>query len=208
MWGQLGLGDPASRGVSPGQMGDNLPAVDLGTGKTAVAIAAYGPSCAILNDGSIKCWGHNYYGALGLGDTQNRGDDPGEMGDNLPAVDLGAGKTAIAIGAGVFHTCALLSDNRVKCWGGNDFGQLGLGDTLHRGDNPGEMGDNLPAVDLGPGITPLAIAAGTYGTCALLNGGRAKCWGDNSAGQLGLGDTNARGDNPFEMGGSLPFTPP
>ena len=46
-------------------------------------------SCAILYGGVIKCWGRNEYGQLGLGDTSNRGDGPGEMGDNLPVVDLG-----------------------------------------------------------------------------------------------------------------------
>ena len=67
-------------------MGDNLPAVDLGAGMKALAIAAVGASCALLEGGRLKCWGHNVEGELGLGDTNNRGDVPGEMGDNLPFV--------------------------------------------------------------------------------------------------------------------------
>jgi hypothetical protein len=71
------------------------------------------------------------------------------MGDNLPAIDLGTGRTATAIAAGKWHTCALLDNSSVKCWGSGDQGRLGQGDTNRRGDNAGEMGDNLSAVDLG-----------------------------------------------------------
>src|SRR5262249_38128690 len=142
-------------------------------------------TCALLADGRVKCWGWNDFGQLGLGDTQMRGDNPGEMGDNLPAVDLGAGKKAVALTGGDSHHCALLSDGSVKCWGRNLEGELGLGDTNNRGDNPGEMGDNLPAVDLGAGKTAVAIDAGGYCSCALLNDGSVKCWGGNFSGQLG-----------------------
>ena len=56
-------------------------------------------------------------GALGLGDIQTRGDDDDEMGDFLPAVSLGANLTATAIACGGAHTCALLSNGQLKCWG-------------------------------------------------------------------------------------------
>src|SRR3546814_20282370 len=86
-------------------MGDNLPTVDLGTGRTAVAIAAgFTHTCALLDDGSLKCWGAGKDGQLGLGDTTNRGYGPSEMGDNLPTVDLGTDRTAVAIAAGVSYT--------------------------------------------------------------------------------------------------------
>ena len=85
----------------------------------------------------------NDYGQLGHGHTSSRGL-VGEMGDNLDALDLGPGRTAKMIGAGAGHTCAVLDDDSVKCWGRNDYGQLGLGDTSTRGDSPGEMGDSMP----------------------------------------------------------------
>lgn len=203
--GQLGLGHIANRGVGAGQMGDNLPSVDLGTGKTATAIAAGGShTCARLNDYSVKCWGDNNDGQLGLGDAGNRGDNAAEMGDNLPSVDLGTGKTATAIAVGGEHTCALLNGGTVKCWGGSYYGQLGLGETADRGDQAAEMGDNLPPVDLGTGKTTTALVAGDRHTCALLNDGTVKCWGYNNFGELGLGDTEVRGDGPAEMGDNLP----
>jgi cysteine-rich repeat protein len=202
--GQLGLGDTSYRGDEAGEMGDALPAVDLGAGKTAQALAVGGfHTCALLQDGTVKCWGENNYGQLGLGDQLNRGDKPGQMGDALPTVDLGAGKTAQALAAGHFHTCALLQDGTVKCWGENNYGQLGLGDQLNRGDKPGQMGDALPIVDLGAGKTAQALAAGGSHTCALLQDGTVKCWGENYLGQLGLGDKSSRGDEAGEMGDTL-----
>ena len=131
-----------------------------------------------MDDDSVKCWGGNYNGQLGLGDTNSRGDESNEMGDNLPAVNLGTGRTAKAIATGELHTCALLDDDSVKCWGGNHRGQLGLGDTNSRGDESNEMGDNLPAVNLGTGRTAKAIATGGYHTCALLDNDSVKCWGE------------------------------
>lgn len=203
--GQLGLGDTASRGDADGEMGGSLPVVDLGTDRTATALSANdGHTCALLDTGSVKCWGRNTSGELGLGDRGNRGDDAGEMGDDLLPVDLGADRTATAIAVGEVHTCAILDDGTVKCWGGNSKGQLGLGDSANRGDDAGEMGDALLPVDLGTGRTATAIAAGGEQTCALLDDATVKCWGANDSGQLGLGDTANRGDELGEMGYDLP----
>jgi alpha-tubulin suppressor-like RCC1 family protein len=130
-------------------MGDNLPAVDVGTGRTASALTGGSyHSCAILDNGSVKCWGANWYGQLGLGDSSHRGVSGGEMGDNLPALDFGSGRTAVEMALGDSHSCAMLDNGATKCWGRNFAGQLGLGDTNSRGDAPNQMGDNLPAIDL------------------------------------------------------------
>ena len=120
---------------------------------------------------------------------------------------MGTGRTATAIAAGKYHNCALLDNSSIKCWGSNNAGQLGLGDTNNRGADPDggdQMGDNLLSVDLGTGRTARGITAGDNQTCAILDNALIKCWGSNTAGQLGLGNTSNRGDNSSEMGDNLP----
>jgi alpha-tubulin suppressor-like RCC1 family protein len=204
--GQLGQGSHFNRGDDALEMGTYLSAVPLGNGRTAVQLAAgLSHTCARLDDGSVKCWGNNYFGQLGQGNQFNRGDDLYETGNFLSAIALGNGRTATSITAGYSHTCALLDNGTIKCWGRNDFGQLGLGDPDDRGDNAGEMGNNLPSVSFGWVLSPPAtVAAGGNHTCALL-GTNLRCWGLNSAGQLGLGDSITRGDHSNEMGNSLPI---
>ncbi|MEP7049776.1 MAG: hypothetical protein ABJB12_05460 [Pseudomonadota bacterium] len=207
--GELGLGDTENRGEKAGEMGDALPAVDLGSGRKALAVAVGGShACALLDQGQVKCWGTSESGALGLGGVTSRGSLPSEMGDQLPAVDLGTGRTAVAIAAGDEGTCALLDNATLKCWGLND-GALGLGDTRARGAMPGEMGDQLPALDLGTGVKVASVHIGYSFRCALTGSGRIKCWGLNSIGQLGRNDPvfdpGPFGDSPGEMGDALPF---
>jgi len=120
----------------------------------------------------------------------------------LSPINLGTDRTAAAIAAGNFHTCAILDNSSIKCWGFNASGQLGQGDTSTV--DGGDLGDSLPAVDLGHGRTARAITAGDNHTCVVLDNTSVKCWGSNTAGQLGLGDTNNLGDNSSEMGDNLP----
>ena len=181
--GQLGTGVKFDRD-RPTDMGDNLGAVDLGLGQTARAIAAGSwHTCAILaSDSSVKCWGDNFRGQMGNGSFPNRGNGEGEMGDFLPTVDLGTGRSAVSITAGAYHTCVILDNGSVKCWGQNVGLQLGIGDqeeddAAHLGDGANEMGDNLPAVDIGAGRTALAISAGYDHACALLDDSSIKCAG-------------------------------
>eukprot|EP01083_Nonionella_stella_P223955 797583_1 len=123
----------------------------------------------------MKCFGDNMFGQIGYGDTNNRGDEANEMGDNLLEIDLGTNFIPMQIVAGYDnevkcwgynlhgqlgygdtnnrgdHTCALSTANKVKCFGDNMFGQLGYGDTNNRGDAANEMGESLLEIDLGTG---------------------------------------------------------
>ena len=193
--GQLGYG-------SPGTIGDNEPPsrvgpVDLGPGRSARAISAGDfHTCALLDDGSVRCWGFGPDGRLGYGNTATIGDDetPGSAG----SVDLGAGRRATAISAGGAHTCALLEDGNVLCWGFGENGRLGYGDPATIGDN--ETPGSLAPVQLGRPAT--AISAGGEHTCALLDDRSVRCWGSSGGlfggdGRLGYGtpETTVVGDN-------------
>jgi len=184
-------------------MGDTLPAVDLGSERTAKVIVAGGShTCTILDDSSIKCWGENDQGQLGLGNTTDS--------LNPSVVDMGSGITAKAIAAGENHTCAILLNNsKIKCWGRANEGQMGLlkwDDNI--GDATGEMGVTAnDLTNIGTGRTATAIAAGKNHNCAILDNSSIKCWGANTSGQLGIGDTVNRGqtlDGSDQMGDNLP----
>ncbi len=202
--GQLGYEDTNNRGDNTNEMGDYLPTVDLGSNFMVdpIALGAY-HSCAVSTNHSIKCWGRNNYGQLGYGDTNNRGTNANEMGDLLPTVNLDNNFIAAQIALGWDYSCALSTNHSIKCWGRNDYGQLGYGDTNNRGTNANEMGDLLPTVNLDSNFIAAQIALGWYHSCALSTNHSIKCWGLSNNGQLGYGDTNNIGDNANEMGGFL-----
>ena len=130
-------------------MGDNLPEVNLGTKRKAKAISTGAShTCALLDDNTAKCWGSGGAGKLGTGSANSIGDGQGEM-DKLEAINFGTDRTVKAIAAGLSHTCALLDNNTVQCFGFNGQGQLGSGNTDNLGDSQNETGDSLPVVDLG-----------------------------------------------------------
>eukprot|EP01083_Nonionella_stella_P279209 949869_1 len=202
--GQLGYENILNIGDAPNQMGQNLLSVNLGSNFTPISLGIGGSHvCAQSDTHKLKCWGYNLYGTLGYGHKTNIGDESNEMGDNLATVNLGTNFDVMEVTAGAVHTYALSTDRKVKCFGYNAYGQLGQGDTNDRGDEAGEMGDNLLEVDLGTNFTVTQISARGAHSCALSTTGRVKCWGWNVYGELGQGDTNNRGDGPNEMGDNL-----
>jgi alpha-tubulin suppressor-like RCC1 family protein len=204
--GQLGIGTSASRGQQPGEMGNNLPFINLGTGVLAEKIgAAESFTCALTTKKQVKCWGDAVGGTLGQGNGASIGTAPNQMGDNLKPIDFGVTPKIKNMFIGVFHNCVVFEDGRLKCWGYSDFGQLGYGDLNNRGDQPNEMGANLPFVDLGAGQKVVKMSGGYEHSCALFENGKIKCWGRSQFGQTGYGQSENIGDQPGEMGDKLPF---
>ncbi len=157
--GQLGDGTTLTR-AAPVRLG--------GDGAYRAVGGGAHHSCALDVVGQVRCWGDNSRGQLGDGTRQGRAMPVDVL---LPA---GARATALAVGAQ--HSCALLTDTRVTCWGDNNRGQLGAGSSA---------GASQPARV--PGVRAVAIAAGATHTCALLVAGGVRCWGEDDAGQLGEG---------------------
>ncbi len=126
--------------------------------------------CALLGTGTVRCWGYNGNGQLGDGTRTTR----------LTPVQVDNITDAVFIAGGWDHTCAILAGGGLQCWGGNDHGEIGDG-TKH---------DRLQPVDV-PGLTSgvASVSAGFDHTCALLNTGAVKCWGNNKTGELGDGST-------------------
>ncbi|MEW6684124.1 MAG: S8 family serine peptidase [Nitrospirota bacterium] len=129
-------------------------------------------SCGVIS-GALRCWGNNAYGGLGNGTTTN----------STTGVPVSGISTATSVSTGALHTCARLSDSTVRCWGYNYSGQLGDGTTTHR---------LTPVSVSNLGGAAIAIATGSFHTCALLSGGTVRCWGQNNYGQLGDGTTTNR----------------
>jgi alpha-tubulin suppressor-like RCC1 family protein len=178
-WGQLGYENTLTIGD------DELPytAGDVELVGTGAKLAVGGRhTCALLDNGLVRCWGNNTYGQLGYNTTEHVGD--GEAIASYGYVNLGG--LAVKLAAGYEHTCALMETGNVRCWGRNNFGQLGYGDLNNVGDNeqPFSKGD----VSVG-GVVKDIVAGGSH-TCALLDTGKVRCWGYNSFGQLGNSNTS------------------
>ena len=175
--GQLGLGDTA---MHFDQLPYQLAPLDLG-GEAVALDAGSEHTCALMADGTARCWGANGFGQLGIGHTSPIGaSEP--VSAATTTVDLDQAATAIS--AGGESTCALLTDGSVRCWGRNDKGQLGLGHT-----STVQEPDANATVPLGE----LARDVATSGeqSCAVVDSNAVLCWGDAQA----LGTTENVGDD-------------
>src|ERR1051326_6320065 len=184
--GQLGDGSgsnqptPVTVAIAPPT--GTTPAPPL-TGIVAVA-AGLNHTCALLNTGTVRCWGDNSAGQLGDNTQTIRPTQvsvvvpvPGQTNQFAPLTN------AVALAAGGRHTCALLGDGTVRCWGDNTSGQVGDGTSNNT---------RLTPVTVTNLSNPLALTAGSSHTCAVLGNGRARCWGLNTDNQLGDGTAISR----------------
>lgn len=146
-------------------------------------------TCALLENRTVACWGVNWDNQLG-----NPSVPPGMPVDGAASPDLTDAWSAtpvpvvgltsvIAISAGGFHVCALLSDARLVCWGDNGRGQLGSSTVPLSGGGRQARTPTPALVEIeGPVV---AVSAGRWHTCAVLEDGTVQCWGENRFGQLG-----------------------
>ncbi|HVI03303.1 MAG TPA: RTX toxin, partial [Enhygromyxa sp.] len=184
--GQIGYGNGNTIGddetpASAGPVNVGGPVASLGAG--------WYHTCAVLESGEVKCWGKGNEGRLGYGNVAWIGlvNTPASVG----FVDVGG--TAVKVDGGTAHTCALLTDGSIRCWGWGARGQLGYGNVTNVGDN--ETPASAGAVEIG-GLA-VDIAADGNHTCAIRDDGRVLCWGDGGDGRLGYGNLDWIGDDEF-----------
>ena len=169
-YGQLG------NGTSGAGTESLVPVAVLNIGNAVYVGTGEGYSCALLDDGRVRCWGRDVEGALG--------NDSAFTNQSTPVWVNGV-TTGVFLSVGPTHSCVALADETFGCWGNNQGSQIGDGTT---NNHP------TPYYPLLPNI--IAISAGWRHTCALRASGEARCWGDNTEGQLGLGHNNPIGGFP------------
>ncbi len=167
--------------ADPSQMDEPLPGAvqSLGLGM--------GYSCALTREGGVKCWGSDEYGVLGQDTLPRDISDPSSVGP----LQFGDARRVLQLSAGWYHVCVLFDDGHARCWGRNERGQLGRGDTEDYGDDAGETLDALSDIPL---ERVIQISAGVSNTCALVRAGQGlegtvHCFGSDVDGAIG--DTRA-----------------
>lgn len=156
-------------------------------------------TCAVVAGGGVRCWGRGEFGALGYGDIRNVGDGQLLLSHDMPIHDVQLGEPAFQVAVGDEHSCALLTNGDVRCWGSSGSGQLGQNNVDIIGDD--EHPDGLQPVALSDAA--VQIAAGAQHSCAIVASGEVFCWGHNEFGQLGLGNSENIGDGEGEVGMGL-----
>ena len=137
-------------------------------------------ACALLDTGQVRCWGADNVGQLGDG-GKTAGPVRSEPVTVLGVTGVRPLSGVTQISAGQFHTCAALQTTRTVCWGINVDGQLGDGSTILGRSRPVFV-RNLDTTD--PQLDIVQVDAASSHTCAVLTNGQARCWGDNTFGQL------------------------
>ena len=170
--GETGNGATAAHGTPARVSGD------LG-GRLVSAAVQFDYSCAVGRDSTLYCWGANCFGQLGVDTTTEQCGTPAMPCSSTPKAVHASGPFQ-SVSAFFSHVCALNAAGAVSCWGDNNQGQLGIWTTSPSGTTPAPVAG---------GASYKAVTTGRQFSCALTADGAAQCWGRNSNGQLGTGDT-------------------
>ena len=164
-------------GANPGYI--PMPTLPLG-GDVIEINSGYHHTCALIDNGEVKCWGGNSGGGTII---------PGSAHYQSP-VKIDLNQEAISVSAGNQHSCAVLIDGSISCWGSNNNGQLGLGYSSY-GSSPPSQVTGFPS-----GVKAVSVNSGQAYSCALMEDGTLYCWGENYWGQIGIGISAANSQNP------------
>jgi len=168
-YGQVGIGSVTATVSLPTGSGSATPVNLVEAAKTVSCYS--GVCCAVLKKLNVQCWGRGFGGRLGTG-LFNIGTTASSMGANLPYVELGVNTLVMDVNVNSAETCALLSNNHIKCWG------LVGGQII-------QMTEYLPTLQLQDNRGVLQLSGRGGATCAILTNYKPVCWGINSEGQLG-----------------------
>jgi alpha-tubulin suppressor-like RCC1 family protein len=172
--------------------------------------ASQSHTCALYgSQGLVRCWGLNDAGQLGTDSTVTRGEDTDATFSSMPYIALPESDYIMDLATGVDHTCIVYRTGRIRCWGGNTSGQLGVDSTVPFGSGTGALAlSSAPLVSFATTHPAQKISAGQFFTCAAFSGlpGAIRCWGSCANGRTGL-DRNSGNtcDSPGSSCTSLPF---
>ena len=181
-FGQLGNGYSANKNAPvdvPKASGESAPLSNI------IQISSgFSHVCAVTTLGKVKCWGDGSFGQLGDGqnnlnshvvDVLEEADSSNLLGD------------IVQVASGTFHTCAVTTSGRVKCWGSGGNGELG-NNSNSTTSFPVEVSSGKSSSTELEGIVQISV--GGSHTCALTSSGQVRCWGEGEYGRLGNGDAD------------------
>jgi len=191
-YGQIGTGEIGYGGSQSAVVPAPVPVQGLESPPVSMGLGYYN-TCAILANGSTKCWGSNYYGQIGNGSNALTELDPLPTGlSALNPLDWGEINSFHKIDVSDNHVCAISETDHVWCWGYDSYGQVGVGDVATKRIRPREVFLPDAARD---------VAAGVYFTCAIIDTGEVYCWGTSRKGQVGDGSDNYSNPTPQKVSG-------
>ena len=190
-WGQ---GEEGRLGT--GTIEDSVFPIDVVTNDTGSAPSLTGAihlttesvsACLLTSSGGVKCWGSDNYGQLGNGSTTDHKSYPTDVIESEGSPDALSGIVQVSVSRNGASACALTSVGGVKCWGTDQYGQLGNGVSLGFSDYPSDVVTS--DAELNPPLLSGAIqvSTGASHACALTSAGEVKCWGKGIDGELGNG---------------------